>query len=114
LPAVPPPNRGPSAAAPTTQERALARYEAYAGPSIARDAYLLTVASPCDLRFVIYKVGITSTHATVNKGLDSIVVNNALAGGPWECAILEIRPVDVRRMKADLRNPQPPAEPAHR
>ena len=132
---------GPSAAAPTaptTQERALARYEAYAGPPIdsftwpgrfdswealgkdrlavytnVRDAYLLKIASPCDLRFVIYKVGITSTHVTVNKDLDSIVVNSALAGGPWECAILEIRPVDVRRMKADLRNPPPPTQPAH-
>jgi hypothetical protein len=77
---------GPSAPAPTTtQERALAQYEAYAGPPVdsftwlgrfdswealgkdrlavyttSRDAYLLKIASPCDLRFVIYKVGITS------------------------------------------------------
>jgi hypothetical protein len=121
---------GGAAAAPTTQERALARYEAYAGPPLEsfnwlghfdswealgkdrlvvyttpRDAYLLKIAPPCDLRFVLYKVGITSTHATVYKGLDSIVVDNALAGGPWQCPIEEIRPVDVHRMKADMRSP---------
>ena len=129
---------GPSAAEPTTQQRALARYEAYAGTPVdsftwlgrfdswealgenrllvyttPRDAYLLRIAPPCDLRFVVNKVGITSTNAAVYKGLDSVVVSNAAAGGPWQCAILEIRPVDVRRMKADLRNPQSPAEPAH-
>lgn len=128
---------GPSAAEPTTQQRALARYEAYAGPPVdsftwlghfdsweglgenrllvyttPRDAYLLKIAPPCDLRFVVNKVGITSSNAAVYKGLDSVVVNNAAAGGPWQCAILEIRPVDVRRMKADLRNPQPPAQSA--
>jgi Family of unknown function (DUF6491) len=128
----------PSAAEPTTQQRALARYEAYAGPPVdsftwlghfdswealgkdrllvyttPRDAYLLKIAPPCDLRFVISKVGITSANATVYKGLDSIVVNNALAGGPWDCPIQEIRVLDVHRMKADLRNPQPPAQPAH-
>ena len=129
---------GPAATEPTTQQRALARYEAYAGSPVdsftwlgrfdswqalgenrllvyttPRDAYLLKIAPPCDLRFVVDRVGLTSTNATVYKGLDSVVVSNAAAGGPWQCAILEILPVDISRMKADLRNPQPrPAQPA--
>jgi hypothetical protein len=127
----------PSAAQPTTQQHALARYDAYAGPPVDSftwlgrfyswealgenrllvyttpgDAYLLKIAPPCDLRFVVDRVGITSTNAAVYKGLDSVVVSNAAAGGPWQCAILEIRPVDVRRMKADLRNPPPAIQPA--
>lgn len=130
---------GDSAAAPTTQERALARYEAYAGPPVQsfswlgrfdswealgkdrllvyttpRDAYLLKIGPPCNLRFVLYKVGITSAHSTVYQGLDSIVVSDTLGGGPWDCPIQEIRPLDVHRMKADLaRGADPTAPPAH-
>jgi hypothetical protein len=124
-----------SGAAPVTQERALARYSSYAGPPVPSftwlghfdswealgkdrlvvyttpsDAYLLKVAPPCDLRFVIYRVGLTSTASTVSSGLDSVVVDNAAAGAPWQCPIEEIRQVDVRRMKADLHRD---AQPAH-
>jgi hypothetical protein len=125
-----------SSAAPTTQERALARYSAYAGPPLPSftwlghfyswealgqdrlvvyttpgEAYLLRVAPPCDLRFVIYRVGLTSTASTVHTGLDSVVVDNAAAGAPWQCPIEEIRQVDVRRMQAEMRSQQQPPPP---
>jgi hypothetical protein len=116
-----------AAPAPTTQQRALERYSAYAGPPVPSfnwlgrfdsweglgkdqlvvyttpgDAYLLKVSPPCDLRFVVNVVGISSTNRTVYRGLDSIVVRDPAAGGPWQCPIEQIRPVDVRRMRADL------------
>lgn len=129
----------PPSTQPTTQERALARYEAYAGPPVdsftwlgrfdswealgkdrlavyttPRDAYLLKIGPPCNLRFVLSKVGITSSNTKVYRGLDSIVVSDTLGGGPWDCPIQEIRPVDVHRMKADLaRGADPTAPPAH-
>ena len=121
----------------TTQERALARYTSYAGPSVKsfnwlgrfdsweplgkdhllvytqpNEAYLLKVAGPCDVRFATGPVGITSTNNTVYAGLDSIVVNSG-AAGTWRCPIDEIRPVDVRRMKADASAPSQSA-PAQR
>src|SRR5262245_7163364 len=90
-----------SGAAPVTQERALAHYSSYAGSQLPSftwlghfyswealgkdrlvvyttpsDAYLLKVSPPCDLRFVIYRVGLTSTASTVSLGLDSVVVDN--------------------------------------
>jgi len=140
----PPADGGAAASAPasssapaTTQERALARYTSYAGPSIKsfnwlgrfdsweplgkdhllvytqpNEAYLLKVSGPCDVRFATGPVGITSTNSTVYAGLDSVVVNSS-AAGTWQCPIDEIRPVDVRRMKADARSPGQPA-PAQR
>jgi hypothetical protein len=42
-------------------------------------------------------------------GLDSIAVNSGI-GGKWQCPIDEIRPLDVRRMKADLQS-QDKAQP---
>jgi hypothetical protein len=126
-----------SSAPATTQERALARYNSYAGASIKsfnwlgrfdsweplgkdhllvytrpNEAYLLKVSGPCDVRFATGPVGITSTNSTVYAGLDSVVVNSG-AAGTWRCPIDEIRPVDVRRMKADARTPTQPA-PAQR
>ena len=132
-----------SGAAPEREQRALARYSAYAGPPLSSftwlghfyswealgkdrlavyttpsDAYLLKVAPPCDLRFAINRVGLTSTASTVTRGLDSVVVDNAAAGAPWQCPIEEIRQVDVRRMRAEARSqaqqsaaPQSPATP---
>jgi hypothetical protein len=118
-----------STAAPaTTQERALARYQAYAGKPVnsftwlgrfdsweplgkdqllvytrPNEAYLLKVRGPCDLRFATGALGITSANSTVYAGLDSIAVNTGV-GGPWQCPIDEIRPLDVRGMKADLQS----------
>ena len=78
------------------QQQALARYTAYAGPPIpsftwlgrfdswealAKDqlvvftspseAYLLKVWPPCDLRFVMSSIGLTSTSSTVYAHTDS-------------------------------------------
>jgi Family of unknown function (DUF6491) len=127
---------GPAGAppAPSSWQRALERYSAYAGAPVnsfnwlgrfdswealgkdqlvvyttPRDAYLLKVAPPCDLRFVVGAVGITSTNTTVYQGLDSIVVRDRAGGGPWQCAIQQIRPIDVRRMKADRVSDSPSA-----
>ena len=112
----------------TAQQRALARYDAYAGRRVKsftwlgrfdsweplgkdrllvytkpNEAYLLKVSGPCDVNFAIGPVGITSTNYTVYAGLDSIVVNSG-PGGQWQCPIDEIRPLDVRGMKADLQS----------
>jgi hypothetical protein len=112
----------------TAQERALARYSAYAGRPIKsftwlgrfdsweplgkdhllvytrpNEAYLLKVSGPCDVRFATGPIGITSTNYTVYAGLDSIAVNSG-PGGRWQCPIDEIRPLDVRGMKADLQS----------
>ena len=126
-----------STAPATTQERALARYVSYAGPAVEsfnwlgrfdsweplgkdhllvytqpNEAYLLKVAGPCDVRFATGPVGISSTNNTVYAGLDSIVINSG-AAGTWRCPIDEIRPVDVRRMKADSHS-STQAAPAQR
>jgi hypothetical protein len=122
---------GTSTAAPATaQQRALARYEAYAGrpaksftwlghfdswEPLGKDrllvytkpneAYLLKVSGPCDVNSTIGPIGISSTNYTVYQWLDSIVVNSGPGGGGrWECRIDEIRPLDVRGMKADLQS----------
>ena len=55
-----------------------------------------------DVRFAAGPLGITSTNSTVLARLDSIIVTNG-PGGPWQCPIDEIHPVDVRRMRADER-----------
>jgi hypothetical protein len=120
---------GAGTAAPATaQERALARYSAYAGRPIKsftwlgrfdsweplgkdhllvytrpNEAYLLKVSGPCDVRFATGPIGITSANYTVYAGLDSIVVNSG-PGDRWQCPIDEIRPLDVRGMKADLQS----------
>jgi len=120
---------GAGTAAPATaQERALARYSAWAGRPVKsftwlgrfdsweplgkehllvytrpNEAYLLKVSGPCDVRFATGPIGITSTNYTVYAGLDSITVNSG-PGGRWQCPIDEIRPLDVRGMKADLQS----------
>jgi hypothetical protein len=73
------------------------------------EAYLLKVSGPCDVRFATGPIGITSTNYTVYAGLDSIAVNSGI-GGKWQWPIREIRPLDVRRMKADLQS-QDKAQP---
>ena len=118
-----------STAAPATaQERALARYQEYASRPVKsftwlghfdsweplgkdhllvytrpNEAYLLKVRGPCDVRFATGPIGITSTSDTVYTGLDSVVVNSGPAGR-WQCPIDEIRPLDVRGMKADQQS----------
>ena len=139
-----------STPAPTgtpAEQAALARYLAYAGPpipyftwlgrfysweplgkdtlvvfTVPDEAYLLKVWPPCDLRFVINAIGITSTARTVYAHTDSITVNSAGTGpGRWRCPIDEIHKIDYPRMRTDLRaqaqqskggQPNPAAPPA--
>jgi hypothetical protein len=122
----------PSAATGTpAEQRALARYSAYAGPPIPSftwfgrfysfevlgrdrvvvfttpsDAYLLKVEpqAGCDFRFVINAIGITSTASTIYAHTDSLTINSAETGpGRWLCPIEEIRRIDYKRMRADQR-----------
>ena len=62
------------------------------------DAYLIKVAPPCeDLQFAT-RIGLTSTGGTVySRFLDSVKVRG------WNCPIQEIRPVDYKRLRQDLR-----------
>jgi hypothetical protein len=61
------------------------------------DAYLLTIAGPCnDLPFV-NRIAIKNRGATLDRG-DSVIV-----GRNQRCWITEIRPVDYRKMKEDAR-----------
>lgn len=61
------------------------------------DAYLLSVTPPCtDLNFV-QSIAVTSTGPTISARLDSVIVKG------WRCPIAQIRPVDYRRMRAEMR-----------
>jgi hypothetical protein len=65
------------------------------------DAYLVTVREPCiNLQFTS-RIGLTSTAGTVTNRLDSVLVDRE------RCQITEIRPVDYRKMRADLRRNKP-------
>ena len=109
-----------------------ARYAAYEGPPISQftwlghfynwealgkdelvvfttpsDAYYLKVWPPCDLRFAFNgrgdeRISVTSTTGTVSAGLDSIT-EDSVALGHMVCPISEIRKIDYRRMRADMR-----------
>lgn len=100
-----------------------ARFESYAGPPVDHitylgrydgwkpiapdqvvvwttpfDAFLLKVAQPCDDLTFAHHISITQSSArTIYTRLDFIRFRE------WKCQIQEIRPVDYRRMKADLR-----------
>lgn len=100
----------------------LARYTAYAGEPVSdfrmytrydgwtpidnhhlvihtnvNESYLLTVAEPCiDLPFATTLAIKSRFPHTVSSGFDSIRV------GRDTCRITEIRPLDYKRMKADL------------
>jgi len=112
------------------QQQALARYSAYAGQPIdsftwlgrfyswealgrdrlvvfttPSDAYLLKVWSSCDLRFVLNTIGVTTTSGTVSAHVDAVRIDSAPTGR-MVCPIDEIRPIDYRRMTADLRAQQ--------
>jgi hypothetical protein len=64
------------------------------------DAYLINVASPCaDLPFVDNVTLTTSGLHTIHPRVDFVKVK-----GGWICQIEQIRPVDYRRMQADLKN----------
>ena len=59
-------------------------------------AYYLKIWLPCDTRFANH-IGLSSTARTVYTRLDSAIV------GRDRCPIDEIRPIDYRRMQADMR-----------
>jgi Family of unknown function (DUF6491) len=65
------------------------------------NAYLLTVREPCiNLQFT-QRIGLTSTAGTVSNRLDSVLVDRD------PCQITEIRPIDYKKMRADLRKAKP-------
>ena len=123
------PGSSPAPSGTPAEQAALARYMAYAGPpipyftwlgqfysweSLGKDtlvvftvpdeAYLLKVWPPCDLRFVINAIGITSTARTIYAHSDSLTINSAGTGpGRWRCPIEEIRRIDYPRLRADER-----------
>jgi hypothetical protein len=70
------------------------------------DAYVLKVGNPCvDLPFAL-GIELTSTARTVSSHFDFVLVRNRDEGRralPWRCPIQEIRPVDYRRMRQDMR-----------
>jgi len=75
---------------------AIGRYELVVFTGV-NDAYLLKVMPPCENLQFANRIGISSTTGTVYSRLDSVIA------GHWRCPIDEIRKVDYRRMKADLR-----------
>jgi hypothetical protein len=118
------------------EQAALARYTAYAGPPIDQftwlgrfysweglgrdrlvvfttpsDAYLLKVWPTCDLRWVINLVGVSSTAGTVTAHGDTVSFNSG-ATGPMRCPIDEIRRIDYKRMRADMRTQKNAAAPS--
>jgi hypothetical protein len=61
------------------------------------EPYLITVRPPCiDLQFTQH-IGLTSTAGTVTNNLDSVILEHQ------RCQITQIRPIDFRKMQADLR-----------
>jgi Family of unknown function (DUF6491) len=109
-----------------SDQELLARYRAYAGDPVpdfhiystfnswtpvddhhvlvqanVDDAYLITVFEPCmNLPFATHLSFTSRVPHTVSSGFDSIRV------GHERCRISEIRPVDYRQMRADLRDEQ--------
>ena len=67
----------------------------------SNDAYLLTVREPCiNLQFT-QRIGLSTTAGTVSNRLDFVLVDHD------RCQITEIRPVDYKKMRADLRKSKP-------
>lgn len=62
-----------------------------------RYAYLLTIASPCHVHRPPSTNLIWLTSSSVYAGLDPIRVNN------WICRVVEIRPIDLIRMRHDAQ-----------
>jgi Family of unknown function (DUF6491) len=72
--------------------------------TVPDEAYLLKIWPPCDLRFMVTTIGITSTARTIYAHTDSITMNSSSTGpGPVRCPIDEMRKIDYQRMKADER-----------
>ena len=105
-----------------SESRELAKYQPYVGAPITQfstlrgisgwnsigddklviwsgvnDAYLLTVAQPCTNLAFANSIAFTSTTSMITT-FDFVRLRNN-----ERCAITEIRPIDYRRMKEDLR-----------
>jgi len=72
------------------------RYELVLFTSVS-DAYLLKVGPPCDNLPFATRIAVTSTNDAVYTHFDYV---NA---GQWRCPIEEIRKIDYRRMRIDMR-----------
>ncbi|HUI60902.1 MAG TPA: DUF6491 family protein [Steroidobacteraceae bacterium] len=75
---------------------ALGQYQLVVWTNVS-DAYLITVYSPCENLQFAQRIELTSTAHTVYQKFDSVIVRG------WKCQIAEIRPVDYRRMRQDMR-----------
>ncbi len=78
------------------------RWEALGTHAIAvwtnpNEAYLITVKSPCTGLEFANGVGVTSTGRRVNRRFDFVTFEHQ------RCRIAEIRPVDVKGLKAERR-----------
>lgn len=79
----------------------IGRYEVVVVANVS-DAYLIKVAPPCQNLQFANRIGLTSTAGSVSSRFDSVIVGQ-WPGGRERCQIEEIRKVDYRRMKADMR-----------
>ena len=66
------------------------------------EAYLLKVWPPCDMRTVTNRIGISSMGGSVSARTDSVTIAEP-GMGRMTCPIEEIRKVNYRQMKADMR-----------
>jgi hypothetical protein len=106
------------AAEPTKGEKLYSKYEPYLGEPVKsftalqhdswqqisrtqlvlyttiNDAYMLTVDNNCPELPFAQTIGVTSTTSSITT-FDSVLVRND------RCRIMQIQPIDVRRMKAD-------------
>src|ERR1700733_3967247 len=65
------------------------------------EPYLITVRPPCtDLQFT-QRIGLTSPAGPGTNNLDSVILEHQ------PCQIAQIRPIDQRKMQADLRKNKP-------
>jgi hypothetical protein len=76
--------------------QAVAKYQLVLWTTI-NDAYLITVASPCENLQFAQRIAVTTTSSTLYARFDAVVVKG------WRCMIMEIRPIDYLRMRKDLR-----------
>ena len=61
------------------------------------DAYLITVAPPCENLQFAQRVALTNTASTISTHFDAVLVHG------WRCMITEIRPIDYLRLRQDRR-----------
>ncbi len=74
----------------------IGRYELVVFTGVS-DAYLLKVGPPCENLQFAQRIGLTSTGSAVHARFDSVT------SGGWRCPIEEIRRIDYKRMRADMR-----------